>query len=288
MDINKWFSENTYPIKDKTIAITGATGGLGREICKHLAYLGADLIFVDRNREKSEKFGNELTAEFPNISITYITADMEDIESVKEASEKLNNSNIDIFIANAGAYRIPRKKCSTGFDNIFQINYMSPYYIITKILPILKSKKGKIIAVGSIAHKFTKINKNDIELLNCKNAEKVYGNAKRIFMFSLYELFQNEREASLSIVHPGITYTNLMANYPKWLSVIIKYPMKIIFMSPKEASLSVIKGIFYKCNSYEWIGPRVFGIWGKPKISKLKRADNKETTILKNINEGIL
>ena len=288
MDINKWFSENTYPIKDKTIAITGATGGLGREICKHLAYLGADLIFVDRNREKSEKFGNELTAEFPNISITYITADMEDIESVKEASDKLNNSNIDIFIANAGAYRIPRKKCSTGFDNIFQINYMSPYYIITKILPVLKSRKGKIIAVGSIAHKFTRINKNDIELLNCKNAEKVYGNAKRILMFSLYELFQNERDVSLSIVHPGITYTNLMANYPKWLSVIIKYPMKIIFMSPKEASLSVIKGIFYKCNSYEWIGPRVFGIWGKPKISKLKRADNKETTILKNINEGIL
>ena len=281
MNIGKWFSENTYSLKGKTVAITGATGGLGREICRHLAYLNADLIFVDRNRERSEKFGNKLISDFPSISVTYITADMEDIESVKEAADKLNNSNIDIFIANAGAYRIPRKKCSTGFDNIFQINYISPYYIINTILPVLKRRKGKIIAVGSLAHKFTRINKNDIEVLNCKNAEKVYGNAKRILMFSLYELFKNEREASLSIVHPGITYTNLMANYPKWLSVIIKYPMKIIFMSPVKASLTVIKGIFCKCNSYEWIGPRAFGIWGKPKVSKLKKADDKELLILK-------
>ena len=72
-----------------------------------------------------------------------------------------------------------------------------------------------------------------------------------------------------------------MANYPKWLSVIIKYPMKIIFMSPVKASLTVIKGIFCKCNSYEWIGPRAFGIWGKPKVSKLKKADDKELLILK-------
>lgn len=288
MNINKWFEANTYSLKGKTVAITGATGGLGNEICKHLAKLGADLILIDRNRERSEKFGNQLSAEFPDISIGYITADMENFQSVKYAAETLYKTDIDIFIANAGAYNIPRQKCTSGFDNIFQINFISPYYIIQKILPKLRKKNGKVIAVGSLAHMMVKISESDIEYLNCKNGEKVYGNSKRFLMFSLYELFKNERKVSLSIVHPGITYTNLMTNYPKWISKIIKYPMKLIFMSPEKASLSVIKGIFEKCNPYEWIGPRFFNIWGMPQKTLLKPVSQEESAIIDEFTEQII
>lgn len=287
MDINKWFSENTQSLKGKTVAITGATGGLGNSICRHLAKLDADLILMDRNKERSAKFGNDLSKEFPDIKISYITVDMENFESVNAAAEALFKTDIDIFIANAGAYNIPRKKCPTGFDNIFQINFVSPYYIINKILPKLRTRKGKVLAIGSLAHMGVKINPNDTEYLNCKNNEKIYGNSKRFFMFSLFELFKNEREVSLSIVHPGITYTNLMTNYPKPISEIIKYPMKIIFMSPEKASLSVIKGIFASCDTYEWIGPKIFAIWGYPYKAKIKMPSADEREVIMNTVEKI-
>ena len=93
----------------KTVAITGSTGGLGNTVCRHLAEMGADLILIDRNRERSEAIGSELTKLYPNLKIEYVTADMSDLSSVKKAADFLNENVPDIFIANAGTYRIRRK-----------------------------------------------------------------------------------------------------------------------------------------------------------------------------------
>ncbi len=282
MNINEWLINNTESLQGKTVAITGSTGDLGKAICKYLALLGANLILLDRNRTKSESFGSELLNEYPDISINYITVDLTDINSVKKAVEILNGLDLDILILNAGVYNIPRVKCSTGADNIFQVNFASQYYLSYKILPKLMEKNGKIIAVGSIAHFMTKIKNNDIELLNCKNSEKIYGNSKRFLMYSLFNLMEKEKDIDFSIVHPGITYTNLMSNYPIWISRIIKYPMKKLFMSPEKAALSVIKGVFIRCNNYEWIGPELLGIWGKPKKSTLKKLQKSENDCIQD------
>ena len=287
MNISDWLKNNASILKGKTVAITGSTGGLGKAICNHLAALSADLILLDRNIKKSTALGVELQNKYPQISVRYITVDMEDIDSVITATEELCKMNIDFFISNAGAYNIPKKNCSTGFDNIFQINFISPYYIIKNIMPSLKRRNGKVIAVGSIAYMLAKLSKDNYQRIDCKNAEAVYGNSKRFLMFALYELFKNESEVSLAIVHPGITYTNLMSNYPKWISNIIKYPMKIIFMSPQKASLSIIKGLFSDCNTLEWIGPRFFNIWGTPVKSTLKDIKPEEYSIIETVTKGI-
>ena len=152
------------------------------------------------------------------------------MDNVKSVTKELENMDIDIFIHNAGAYSIPRKICSSGYDNVFQINFVSPYYMIRTLLPTLRAKKGMAVAVGSIAHNYSKTDERDIDFRKRSASSKVYGNAKRFLMYSLYELFKNEKEASLSIVHPGITFTNITAHYPKLIFAVIKHPMKIIFM----------------------------------------------------------
>ena len=126
----KWLFKNTESLSGKTIALTGSTGGIGQELCKYLCFLKADLILIDRNRQKAEVLKEGLLAIFPDTKITLLTADLEDINSVKTVTEELKALNPDIFIHNAGAYSIPRKVCDTGFDNVFQINFVSPYYII--------------------------------------------------------------------------------------------------------------------------------------------------------------
>ena len=52
MKVNKWLSLNTTSLLGKTIAVTGTTGGLGKEICKYLASLNANLILMDRNKKR--------------------------------------------------------------------------------------------------------------------------------------------------------------------------------------------------------------------------------------------
>jgi len=275
MNISNWLEQNTESLKGKTVAITGSTGGLGKEICKYLALLSANLILLDRNRTKSENLGRILTEMYPEISVKYVTLDLTDIDSVKVVCDILKNLNIDVLILNAGAYNITRYKCSTGYDNIFQINFISQYYLCQRLLSESAGKTYKVIAVNSIAHLISKINTKDPQLLSCRNSEKVYGNAKRFMLYALFDLFKNN-DFNLSVVHPGITYTNMMTNYPKFISSIIKYPMKKLFISPSTAALCVIKGIFTKCNNLEWIGPAFLGIWGLPRKSKLKEVSSDE------------
>lgn len=272
---------------NKTIAITGSTGGLGKEICLKLASNEENLVLLDRNLKRSEEHKKELLEKYPKANIKCIQCDLEDIESVDNAVNSIIALDIDVFIHNAGAYKIPRHKCSTGYDNVYQINFVSPYYMIKKLLPFLKEKKGTVVAVGSIAHNYSKINANDIDFSNVSACSKVYGNAKRYLMFGLWELFKEEKDVKLSIVHPGIAVTGITSHYPPLIYAIIKYPMKVIFMKPRKAALSIIDGVYDECGYLEWIGPRFFDVWGMPKKRMLKTCSEQERCKIFEIAEDV-
>ena len=276
MNIPTWLDKNTTDLHGKTVAVTGSTGGLGKELCTHLASLGASLILLDRNAKRSEAHADDLRQRFPGITVSRIPLDLEDLSSAAAAVRELSQKEIDVFIHNAGAYSIPRCVLPSGLDNVFTINFAAPYYMIRELLPQLRENGGRAIAVSSIAHDYSKIDEGDVDFKTRKRASQVYGNAKRYLTFALHELFKNESRASLSIVHPGISFTNITAHYPKPIFAVIKYPMKLIFMKPKKACLSILRGVFEKTDFCEWIGPRIFDVWGLPKRKKLKTASPEE------------
>ena len=272
----KWLDKNTESLKGKTVAITGSTGGLGRELSRYLLYLGAELILVDRNLSRSLAFKSELETEFNGSSVKCITADLSDFSSVKTASAELKTLDIDYLIHNAGAYSIPRKVCDTGYDNVFQINFLSPYYLTRTLMGGIKERGGRVVIVGSIAHNYSKTDKNDVDFKTRKKASLVYGNAKRFITYSALKLSESEMAPDISVTHPGISFTGITSHYPKLIFALIKYPMKVIFMRREKASLSILKGVFDSTKPYEWIGPRLFNVWGLPTKKKLKTASHDE------------
>ena len=277
MRIEKWLKKNTVSLVGKTVAVTGSTGGLGREICHYLARLGADLILVDRNRERSQAHRAAILSEYPEREVLCVSADMENMESVRAATEELARLQPDVLVLNAGAYSIPRKICDTGYGNVFQIHFVSPYYMVRELLPTLRQKRGRVVAVGSIAHNYSKTDPDDVDFSTRQAASRVYGNAKRYLMFSLFELFREETDVSLSVVHPGITFTNITAHYPKIVFAIIKHPMKVIFMKPRHAALSIVWGLFESTEYHTWIGPRLFDVWGLPSKKRLRTVSERES-----------
>lgn len=284
----KWIKQNTHTLFNKTVAITGATGGLGVEICNHLAGLGASLILVNRSLEKSDALKQQILNKFPNIDVKIVVADLSNFDSVKQAVEVLKQMQIDILILNAGIYNVPRFKTDIGYDNVFTTNFVLHYYMVKQLLPTLqKSTNPKVVAVGSIAHNYCKLDEDDIDFSSRSKSSQVYGNSKRFLMLSLYELFKTEQKVKLSIVHPGVTFTNITNHYPKLIYALIKYPMKILFPSPKKASLHIISGVFNQTEHKQWIGPKIFSVWGKPKLSTLKTFTNDESEKIFKISENI-
>lgn len=283
MNVNRWISRNTDSLIGKRVAISGSTGGLGRELCCYLASLGAELVLVDRNSEKSLALAEDLKKKNPTLVVSHISADMSDMESVKSAANSLEKMNIDYLILNAGAYSIPRHRCDTGYDNVFQINFVSPYYLARRLLTGIESLGGKVVAVSSIAHNYSKMDEGDIDFSTRKAASKVYGNAKRYLTYGLFAL----NSSAISVTHPGISFTGITNHYPKLIFALIKHPMKVIFPHPRVASLSVLNGMFIDCKNGEWIGPTFFDVWGAPRKKKLRTATKSEQIKIAEITEEI-
>ena len=270
MNYTKWLNDNAGALKDKNILITGSTGALGTETVVALASVGANLIFVDRNKTKSDLLKERIQSEYKDISVLNYIADMQDLESVKRVCDELKNINIDVVILNAGTYKAKPEKIGE-YNDVFQINFISPYIFAKNMLQ--QNPKTKIVVVGSLAHKFTKFNTQDVDCQEM-GSFKIYGNAKRCLMFAIKKLCDNVG-AEYSLVHPGVSLTNLMLGFPKFVYFLIKYPMRLVFMKPKRACLSIIKGAGDNTVGKFWIGPKFFGVWGKPKKSKLKMNDSE-------------
>lgn len=268
MKTDAWIQKNMPSMVGKTVAISGATGGIGQELCRHLAGLGAALLLLDRNSDRSNAWIEKLKVEFPALNARHLRLDLSDFETVRSVTEELLASPPDYLIFNAGAYHVPRYTTSIGHDNVFQINFVAPYYMAHTLLPVMRERDGRIVAVGSIAHNYSHIDLEDIEFLTRKQSSKVYGNAKRFLMFALFSLDKDGN--TISVAHPGITLTNITAHYPKLIYAIIKHPMKVIFMSPRRASLSILAAMVQETQQNEWFGPSLFDVWGLPKKKLLK------------------
>ena len=128
--------------------------------------------------------------------------------------------------------------------------------------------------MGSIAHNYSKTDANDEDFSKRERASLVYGNAKRHLMAAYFDLAKKGER--VSVTHPGISFTGITAHYPKLIFALIRHPMKLIFMKPKKAALSIFEGLFTDTGAGEWIGPRVFNVWGKPKKKRLKTIGAEE------------
>ncbi len=269
MNTKTWIRKYASDLTGKVVAVTGTTGGLGRELCLYLAQLNAHILMLNRNAEKSRALKRELLSRFPDAQIEHMDLDLSDTQSVKEACRKLNARKIDILILNAGVYNVPITVGESGYNNVFEVNFVSHYFLVKQLLPTLRKAKGKVIAVGSVAHRYARLDEKDVDFSSRKSASRIYGNSKRFLMFSLYALLRRETDVSMAIVHPGVTLTNMTNHYPKAINGLVKIGVKLFFPSPARAARNLLLGIYTDCSDREWIGPEIFDVWGDPKRRKL-------------------
>ncbi|MGH0123260.1 UNVERIFIED_CONTAM: hypothetical protein FKN15_011479 [Acipenser sinensis] len=77
----------------KTVIITGANTGIGKETALDLARRGARIIMACRDMEKAEGAQKEIIAESGNENIIVKKLDLSDTKSIREFAEQINKGN---------------------------------------------------------------------------------------------------------------------------------------------------------------------------------------------------
>jgi NAD(P)-dependent dehydrogenase (short-subunit alcohol dehydrogenase family) len=103
------------PLTDLTIAITGATSGIGYEAARALYATGAKLLITARDTNKAKSTIEKIVSSTPPIegrqyqTIEVVSVDMNSLASVRAAATEIlsKTDKINILINNAGEYALP-------------------------------------------------------------------------------------------------------------------------------------------------------------------------------------
>ena len=264
----QWVKENITNLSSKdTVLLLGATGGLGSSLAEYLCLLNVNLVLAGRNIEQLKLLKEKLNKDSKsNISIAQI--DFEDVKSVKEFISNVSNINFNYVLNVAGIYHLPFKK-DGKYERTQLVNFLMPSYLIKNLLNL--NPKLKVVNCGSVSYKWISFKNLQNEKI-LENRSKSYYLSKRLLMEeSIYLAYSGY---DVCVAHPGASFTNLFNKknkaYNKLFYVFVTPLMKVIFMSPDKASLSLLLALNGASSKTTWYGPKgLLNLWGYPKQCKI-------------------
>ncbi|XP_036407727.1 retinol dehydrogenase 13-like isoform X1 [Megalops cyprinoides] len=202
-------------IQGKTVVITGANTGLGKETARELAKRGGRIIMGCRNMEKCETAAREIRGETLNKHVYARHIDLASIKSIREFANRVNQEEerVDILINNAGVMRCPAWKTEDGFDMQFGVNHLGHFLLTNRLLEKLKSSApSRVINLSSLAHIVGEMDFNDLNWERKKyDTKKAYCQSKLANVLFTRELAKRLQGTGVTVnaLHPGVAATEL-------------------------------------------------------------------------------
>lgn len=150
--LDQWTDLDEYDLTDRVIAITGPTSGLGRVAAEQLAAMGASLVLVARNPEKTERTRRELIEATGNHRIMAALADMGDLQAVREVARQIveRHDRLDVLIHNAGALTADRRTAPDGTESTVASQVIGPFLLTGLLLERLATAgPGRVLTMSS-------------------------------------------------------------------------------------------------------------------------------------------
>ncbi len=203
-------------MKDKVCLITGATAGIGKAAAAGLADLGATVVLVGRDTEKTSATAEQIQGLTGNQEVSFLLADLSSQQSVRQLAEdfRAGFERLDVLVNNAGALMLSRQESSDGIEMTFALNHLSYFLLTNLLLDVIKSSSpSRIVNVASDAHQSAHLDFDDLQSQNSYGGYKAYGRSKLANLLFTYELARKLKGTGVTAngLHPGVVATSFMA-----------------------------------------------------------------------------
>lgn len=197
----------------KTILITGSTDGIGKLTATRLAKEEHTIYVHGRNPEKVSATISEIKNTTGNQNVEGVVADLSDLDSVRQMAEQIGKdvSKIDILINNAGVFKSPGSDNKDGLDMRLVVNYLAPYLLTDKLMPLLKNgAEPRIVNLSSAAQSPV-----SLKVLSGKTKSsqgETYAQSKLALTMWSFRLAKTVPDVAVLAVNPGSLLNTKMAH----------------------------------------------------------------------------
>jgi NAD(P)-dependent dehydrogenase (short-subunit alcohol dehydrogenase family) len=251
----------------KVVLITGGTSGIGKAAATALAGMGATVVITGRNEERGKRALQEIREESGNDGVELILADLTVQDEVRRLAEELRerHNQLEVLVNNAGLVLSERTETPDGIETQLAINHLAPFLLTNLLLDLLKeSAPSRIVTVSSDAHRWAKIDLDDLQSRKRYRGMQVYGKTKLANIMFTYELAERLEGTGVTAncMHPGGVNTNFGNNQGGPMNLLFRL-FKPFMRSPEQGADTLI----YLASS-----PEVEGMTGKYLVDRKVKA----------------
>jgi NAD(P)-dependent dehydrogenase (short-subunit alcohol dehydrogenase family) len=245
-------------LSGRTVVLTGATSGIGRATAQGLADEGAKLILVGRTPERCEETLSEIRRRSGRDDAVMLRADLSSLKEVRRLADEVlaRADRLHVLVNNAGVTLLQRQVTADGLEATFATNHLAYFLLTGLLLPRLsESAPARIVNVASDAHRFGRLELDDLQNERRYRAMRVYGQSKSANILFTRELARRIAGSGVTAnaLHPGGIRSNLGRSDGRALEVVRKL-VGLFLKSPEEGART---SLYLACS------PEVEGVSGR-------------------------
>jgi NAD(P)-dependent dehydrogenase (short-subunit alcohol dehydrogenase family) len=229
---------------ERTVLVTGGSGGIGRATALGLAAMGAHLAITGRDPARTEEAAREIrTAGGRRVDV--FVADLSSQVQVRRFADEVLHRlpRIDVLVNNVGGYWNTRHVTADGLEHTFALNHLAPYLLTTLLLDRLKdSGPARVVTVSSNAQALGRIDFDDLQGQRSYSGARAYNQSKLANVMFTYELARRLRgtPVTANALHPGVVSTAFGADDPGRVQRMLVPFVRPFMKSPAQGAATSI------------------------------------------------
>ncbi|WIA98684.1 MULTISPECIES: SDR family NAD(P)-dependent oxidoreductase [unclassified Curtobacterium] len=194
----------------RTVVVTGASAGLGYHAAEQLAARGHRVVLAVRDPERGAAAERSIQRHVDGADTAVLRLDLADLDSVRSAATALaDHGPVHAVLNNAGVVgSAERRSTAQGFELQVGTNHLGHFAWTALVLPLLDPAVGRVVHLGSIAHRFTTLDRTDPLATGRYEGHRQYARSKLAVMLFGFELAQRLGDAGSRlrsvVAHPGL------------------------------------------------------------------------------------
>lgn len=239
-------SRASHALAGRVAIVTGATSGIGYEVARGLAALGATTVVVGRGVERAANVAKELRTVTQNPRVESLgVSDLGVRTEVRRVANELlaRFPHIHILVNNAGALFWRRELTSEGLERTFALNVVAPFLLTSLVVSrMVESAPSRVVNVASEAHRGYSVNFDDLQGVRRYRGYAAYGKSKAELILLTREFARRVSGTGVTVnaVHPGFVRSGFGQNNGGGMALAIRVLARLFGRTPKKGAETIL------------------------------------------------